>query len=407
MSELPKHAKFSPSGAKRWMNCLGSLTLQAYAPKGDDDNRYSVEGTAAHALAAYCLNEEVEPYMLLDMDWSKIPDYPTEAIAKFPTLAIDLAEKREQTVADITHFVSYCFSLTGGGGTWYHGTEDRVKATSIDPELCYGTADRWSYHGATKTLYVVDYKNGFDPVPPDDPQLLIYATAVIETQKLKVEKVVLVVVQPNGGGNPVKKAEMTLGELQERLQPAVTAAAGYRINPIQPTNPGTWCKWCKSKPVCVSHRDQVGDVETKEVYSDDELLLANTRIPAIKQWMKTISEATYSRLMAGASPKAVGGMLNMSSPNRQYIEYVKEEIDGVGVSTPIDEYLKREVGDKAFTKPAPISPAQLEKLPGGKAVAMKCAFKPKGNLVLAGLDSKKPHVTPETTKERLTAIATG
>lgn len=47
------HAKLSPSGASKYMNCPGSPVLEAAFP--DESSIYADEGTAAHTLAQMCL----------------------------------------------------------------------------------------------------------------------------------------------------------------------------------------------------------------------------------------------------------------------------------------------------------------------------------------------------------------
>lgn len=52
------HARWSPSGAHRWMPCPGSLVLEE--GYGDSTSKYAAEGTAAHDLAARCLTSGLD-----------------------------------------------------------------------------------------------------------------------------------------------------------------------------------------------------------------------------------------------------------------------------------------------------------------------------------------------------------
>src|SRR3990170_8244797 len=54
------HAKFSPSAAKRWMNCPGSIRLSENAPP-QHESPYATEGTNGHFVLESFLKAEKNP----------------------------------------------------------------------------------------------------------------------------------------------------------------------------------------------------------------------------------------------------------------------------------------------------------------------------------------------------------
>ena len=57
---MSTHAKFSPSGAHRWMTCPGSIKAEEGLP--DNGNKYAERGTRAHSLAHYLLDPVNAPF---------------------------------------------------------------------------------------------------------------------------------------------------------------------------------------------------------------------------------------------------------------------------------------------------------------------------------------------------------
>ena len=53
------HLRYSPSGAKRWMKCPGSLNV--VRSEGDNNTAYSARGTILHTLAENCVRFDTDP----------------------------------------------------------------------------------------------------------------------------------------------------------------------------------------------------------------------------------------------------------------------------------------------------------------------------------------------------------
>jgi hypothetical protein len=77
---MSDHAKLSPSGAHRWIECPGSVRMTAGLPR--KSSPYAAEGTAAHQLAEMCLRNGKNAAEYLgtiiktkeDGDWNVTPD---------------------------------------------------------------------------------------------------------------------------------------------------------------------------------------------------------------------------------------------------------------------------------------------------------------------------------------------
>ena len=67
MTDLPAHSPLGASGAERWMNCAGSVTLiKQLALREDmepsDEADWTKEGLAAHDASAFALVEGLDAW---------------------------------------------------------------------------------------------------------------------------------------------------------------------------------------------------------------------------------------------------------------------------------------------------------------------------------------------------------
>jgi hypothetical protein len=143
VSQAPKpqdHAELGASNAARWMACPGSVNLSRGMPNYESE--YSRIGTAAHAVGAMALERGVDADM-----WQG--------------LEVEGIEITEEIVEGVGIYVNYCRAIIDRVGKGNYWIEKKLSLESLNPPgKMFGTGDFTGYDPETKTLEVVDYKNG-------------------------------------------------------------------------------------------------------------------------------------------------------------------------------------------------------------------------------------------------------
>lgn len=207
--------------------CPGSYALSKAVMAGED-TVYSLEGTATHWVGESCL---LSGGMLSPIDFtdSSAPNcvFLSEALLTAPQQYVD-------------HVRGVLREL--GASESDLEVEKRVDLSWVDIEM-FGTSDCQYYHEPTKTIYVWDYKNGYDAVEADDnPQLAFYAL-----DRPEAERAICFIVQPNAGG--IRETMFTRAELNQWVMTfrdvakKCRAATARRVASAQ-------CKFCPAKAQC-------------------------------------------------------------------------------------------------------------------------------------------------------------
>ena len=350
------HALLSPSASHRWMKCPASLKLSAMMPNRDSEA--AAEGTAVHMVAEAILKGEAEGWEFIGQTNS-------------PEITSEMVDNAQA-------FASLCEANSEGASM--KASEFRVSG--LHP-LMFGTVDFLAVRG--EQIVVMDYKNGLVQVEAEDnPQLMLYASMAVEElglwDTIKWVKMAIVQRRPGAPGEPsVKEWEVTADDLGawcgSVLSPAIDAALVEE--PLAAPDAEHQCKYCPAKLVCPAYADMVGEAvddvgaiereferaERQPAYDYGPLL---ARIHGLKKFMAQIEELAKTELLNGHTVS--GYKLVKGRSTREWNEGAEEAI-------------RTEYGPEAYVTKLK-SPAQIEKMVHGKAMAQEWAYSKAGGPTL-------------------------
>lgn len=388
------------------MNCPGSHDLiKALTLPETDDPDYRRQGVAAHAAAAHALQNGLEAWEVVGME--------------FEGLTITAAMGMHLKV-----YLDHVVPLQEATQTY--GVEFKAHSPSIH-EQAFGTADHWAIapgppsepfvdedgdtvQRVTNALHVNDLKfgEGIAVDVEENPQLKYYAALVIDNLERNrsyvfndAMLVVLGIVQPRAfhPGGPIRTWTTTVGEIKEWVHDTLRPAmARTEIDGL--LTPGDWCRFCPAKLVCPMLQGLFEalckvDVTHVKNWSDAALDRSYALLPAAKWAAKAIEEEAFRRAMGGASFESA--KLVQKKANRVWKGEAEAEARAL-------------FGDEAFSKPQLLTPPQLEeaKGPAGKRFAKEYAFAPDTGLTMAprtdARTEQKPLPTSEVFKQAIEAL---
>lgn len=286
---MAAHALLSPSSAHRWTRCPGSVPFTKNM--AEESSEYAREGTLAHAFAAALL---------------------TKCGASAAVFAIREAGYDPDVMREyVDEYVNYVLSLQGYEELL---VEQRLDLSPITGEPgAFGTADAVVIND--KRLHIVDlkYGQGERVNAVDNPQLLLYAAAALETFDAlgPFEEVEVHIVQPRL--SHISSEAIAIDDFKERVE-AIKAAASYALDTLkQPCdewhfNPhARTCKYCKGRGFCRAYARysmSAAGVEPPAsagapYLTAEELAVCYARLDTIEQWVDAIRSETLERLFNG------------------------------------------------------------------------------------------------------------
>lgn len=373
-----EHSKYSPSGTKRWVSCPASIQMVNKAPEETGSNFYANEGTAAHELAAYCLDEQVTAASQIGKVFNKF------------TVDKEMARQTQKYVDYVLDHVPL------GGRLW---VENRVSMEHLIHEM-FGTAD--AIIVSNNLIHVADLKFGRGVVveATDNYQLQTYAIGVLahlakHGMRFKPDhEVKLTICQPRAPHpeGPNRSWMTTVGslrEFQEKLKIAIKESKSDNPS-FGPTEDG--CRWCPASPFCKAHARhnlELAKLEFKEfekaprefeetlcgtdTLTLDEMINIYRHQKAVTTWLNSIGEFLVRRLKSDKDVPHFKLVYGRSIRSWSDADKVHNLLTQVGIES-----------DRLYNSKLR-SPAQMEKeLTSEEFITVEeFVFKPKGKIVMA------------------------
>lgn len=369
-----------PSGAYRWLNCPASPSREAEYEQ--TTSPYAEEGTAAHELAAECLNTGTMAvdYLGEEFNGHKVTTEMVHAVQRY----LDYVNEQPGDLL----------------------VEQKLDLSGVLPNDGTGDAIRLDYD--TETIYINDlkYGSGVRVDAEDNPQLLTYAVGAVESYEWmgEFQRFELNIVQPRL--DHIDTWVVSIDDVlafRDVLRKGVAATRAENPEHVA----GDHCRFCAARADCrafaeyavqtvASQFEDLTDFEIADpnTLPPDTVNVLLSRLPMMRAFATALEERATAGLLDGtlqlADWKIVEGRANRRWRDE---DAVLEALKG-NRKLKADDYAPR----KLVTAP------QLEKLVGKDMFNKKFADqveKPKGKPTLAPAADKRPSVTPSDQFEDL------
>ncbi|WP_225760246.1 DUF2800 domain-containing protein [Leclercia sp. Marseille-Q4284] len=312
---MAKHARLSPSGAHKWMECPPSLAAERGIP--EQRSEHAAEGTAAHAVAEAVLRALNPSWVKSRPAFSKLAasDYVGETVEGW-VITDDMAEPI-QTYIDTV--------MAAAHGNTLH-VEQRVDFSHVvGVRNSFGTADAIIINGDELQVHDLKFGRGVRVDAENNYQLMIYALGALRVFELGSEfnTVRLFIHQPRL--NHVSEWALSVQALKDfgkivksAAKKAIswfTAAEAGKQIPVDAMQPGEKaCRWCKAAPTCAAYARFVYDAVAAEFVDLDaaefdakdvskltgaQLAQAHANLDFIEAWIGKVRKECFRRLING------------------------------------------------------------------------------------------------------------
>ena len=356
------HAVLSASASKRWLNCTPSAKLNAEIP--DITTEYAKEGTDAHELAEYKVNQ------LLGIR----TDNPTENLDYYNQEMEDCTDSYAQYIAEqMSQYSSPAVMV-----------EQRLDFSRYVPGG-FGTGD--CIIVADDVLTVIDFKYGKGVAVEAEcnPQMMLYALGALEMFSIlyDINEVKMVIFQPRIEN--ISEFSIPVSDLMNWAENELRPKAELAAKGEGEFCAGEHCRFCKVKATCRKRAEYnlaiaKYDFAPPDMLEDSEIEMILERADALIAWAADVKEYALSEALKGR--KWNGYKVVEGRSNRKYTD---EKMAAAVV---------KKAGKDPYSEPKILGITEMTKLLGGRKkfdeLLSKYVCKPQG----------KPTLVPESDKRK-------
>lgn len=374
-----EHALISPSAAKRWIACPGSVRLTEDFP--DTKTKYAEEGTFAHSVCETLLRHYVE----------KIA--PSRKKAELAALQANKWYSDE--------LMEYCKIYVDLVKATYKDALKKDPSAVLDIEVKldlgnfipdgFGTADAVIIYNDTICVFDFKYGRGVRVDAKENPQMRIYAGGALVAYHdlFDIKRVITTIVQPRVE-NGISAEEISADELLKYCAGVIWPAADAAYRGVKEFRPGDHCRFCPANGQCAAQLEE-NKAMVQKMFAPEPMLMTEEQIvevltnaPQIEKWLKAVKDYALDAALGGIEFPGMKLVAGRSTRSYSDEEALLDSLHDAGVE------------DALIYERNLLSPAKLEKLLGKKVYAAIAA-------PYVTVSPGKPTLVPETDKrDRLT-----